>query len=119
MSMPNLFPFLPVVVLACVLASMSGLSRSATGPTRLIDFGDRRDGVQLRFALDVEHQDVGFEGEADFVVGLADAGEDDLGGVGAGLPCTRYSSPPETTSKLLPASWSSLSRPRLQFAFTE
>ena len=38
--------------------------------------GDGRDGVEFGLRLDVEHQDVGFEGRANFGVGLADAGED-------------------------------------------
>ena len=41
MSMPNLFPFLPVVILAWVRASTSGLTRMPTGAVRPIDAATR------------------------------------------------------------------------------
>ena len=42
-------------------------------------------GVQLLLALDVEHQDVALQAVAVFGLGLAGAGEDDLGTGAAGL----------------------------------
>ena len=79
---------------------------------------DGGDGIEFRLALDVEHEDTRFEGEANLVIGLADAGKADLRRIPPAC-CTRYSSPPETTSKLHPASLSTLSSDRLPFAFTE
>src|SRR5690606_26665254 len=47
-------------------------------------FGDVGDVLELRLGLDVEVTDFGFDGLADFVIGLADAGVDDLAHGGAG-----------------------------------
>ena len=47
--------------------------------------GDGADELELGFAFAVEGMDAGGEGVFDLVAGFADAGEDDFGGVAAGL----------------------------------
>ena len=82
--MPNLFSDLPVEILACVLASTSGLTRSATCavvPEALRHLAQR---LELRLALDVEAEDALLERVGHLLARLADAGEDDLVGRHAG-----------------------------------
>ena len=57
--MPNLFSALPVEILAWVLASTSGLTRSATGAVRPSAGGPGRQQLELRLGLDVEAEDPG------------------------------------------------------------
>ena len=57
-GMPNLSCARPVVILACVPASTSGLTRNATRAVRPMRGGERREHVQLLGALHVDLGDV-------------------------------------------------------------
>ena len=75
----------PVVILAWVPASTSGLTRSATRAVRPSEAASAETHLQFLGALDVELADVLGDGQADFARGLADAGEHDV----AGRQCRR------------------------------
>ena len=75
--MPNLLCARPVVILACVPASTSGLTRSAIARGAAHAGGQRRQHVELLGAFDVDLRDVLGQREAEFAFALADAGEHD------------------------------------------
>ena len=75
--MPNLFSALPVVILWWVLASTSGLTRTATSTVRPLAAAISEMSGDLRLRLDVEAEDAGVDGEGDLARRLADAGKDD------------------------------------------
>ena len=67
----------------------------------------RRDGfgsesVELGFGFDIEEKDAGVEGFADFFFGLFPTPEKTIRWPGTPMWRKRWSSPPETMSKLLP-----------------
>ena len=66
-------------MLACVLASMSGLTRSATRAVRPGGRGHRGDAIELARRFGVDRADVLRDGELELVARLADAGEHDVG----------------------------------------
>ncbi len=75
--MPNLFSALPVVILAWVWASTSGLTRSATRRALAPVPRHAVEQLQLRQRFDVELLDAGLERRRSSRRRLADAGEDD------------------------------------------
>ena len=81
---PNLFSFLPVVILACVRASTSGLTLSATATGRGAAFRELAQKLELALRLDVDLQDPAREGELELAPGLAHAREEDARGRNAG-----------------------------------
>ena len=83
--MPNLFSALPVEILACVLASTSGLMRRAMRAVAAEARGDLAQRIELGLRLDVEAVDALAQGVGHFFPGLADAGKDDaIGGHACG-----------------------------------
>ncbi len=73
--MPNLVSAVPVVILAWVLASTSGLMRRVIGarlPSAARNLIERR---KLRFAFDIELIDARLQGRAHLLARLADAGK--------------------------------------------
>ena len=82
--MPNLFSALPVAILAWVLASMSGLTRTEMLAVRPFAGRDRGQQFELRLRLDVDAEDALVDRERELARGLADAGEHDLVGRDAG-----------------------------------
>ncbi len=73
--MPNLFSDLPVEILWWVLASTSGLTRSAMRAVWPARGGERRQHLELGLRLHVEAEDVLVQPVGDLARGLADAGE--------------------------------------------
>ena len=78
--------------------------------------GEPREQFEFRLGFDVDAEDVGGQRSAQLVLGLADAGEQDLVG---GMPAAsaRFNSPPETTSAPAPSFASVRSTDWLEFAF--
>ena len=76
--MPNLFSDLPVAILAWVLASTSGLTRTDTQAVRPFDGRDLRQQFELRLGFHIDAENAGIDRRGEFVRGLADAGEHDL-----------------------------------------
>ena len=100
--MPNLLSARPVVILAWVPASTSGLMRSATRAVAAHAGGERREHGQLLGALDVDLADAGLEREAQLPLRLADAGEHDVRRRRCRRAGRARSSPPLTTSAPAP-----------------
>ena len=82
--MPNLFSDLPVAILAWVLASISGLTRSEIATLRPLRGRDGGEQFELRLGLHVHAQDIGVDRGGKLGLRLADAGEHDLVGRNAG-----------------------------------
>ena len=82
--MPNLFSAFPVEILACVFASMSGLSRMAMGAFLPFDCGDLGKGHEFLFGLDVETMQAFVEAQGQFGPRLPDTREGDAIGRYAG-----------------------------------
>ena len=76
--MPNLFSALPVAILAWVLASTSGLTRSETCGGAALLLRDRGQQLELRLGLHVDAEDALVDRERELARGLADAREHDL-----------------------------------------
>ena len=76
--MPNLFSDLPVAILAWVLASTSGLTRTETQAVRPFDAAISESSVKLRLGFHVDAEDAGIDRGGEFGRRLADAGEHDL-----------------------------------------
>ena len=76
--MPNLFSAAPVVILAWPPAPTSGLTRKPTGAVMAHRSGDRRKHLGLGDGFEVELVEPAFERESHLLLGLADAGKDDL-----------------------------------------
>ena len=76
--MPNLFSDLPVEILACEPASTSGLTRTEIRAVRPVSTGEPRQQFELGLGFDIDAEDVGVKRGAQFGLGLADAGEQDL-----------------------------------------
>ena len=75
---PNLFSALPVEILACVLASTSGLTRSAMRAVRPMPAATSLSASSSGSTLDVEAEDALAQRIGHLLARLADAGEDDL-----------------------------------------
>ena len=76
--MPNLFSDLPVEILACEPESTSGLTRTEIRAVRPGLAGQPRQQFELRLGFDVDAENVLGQRRAQFGLGLADAGEQDL-----------------------------------------
>ena len=90
----------------------------ADGDARGLAGLDRKPRQQFELGLgfDVDAEDVGGERGAQFGLGLADAGKQDLAG-GKPAASARFNSPPETTSAPAPSFASVRSTDWLEFAF--
>ena len=86
--MPNLSCARPVLILACVPASTSGLTRSATRAVRPMPSASADSIASLLGAFDVDLRDVLGQRQTQFARGFADAGEHDAIGRDAGLART-------------------------------
>ena len=84
MATPNLFSDRPVVILAWVLASTSGFTRSATRAVRPSEVASAESIAGFLGGFDVDLGDVLGQRQAQLALGLADAGEDDGRGRDAG-----------------------------------
>ena len=117
--MPNLVSAVPVVILAWVLASTSGLMRRVTRRAfaqRARDLIQRR---QFRFAFDIELVDAGFQRRRAFPPRVLPTPENTI--LSAGMPAASAlaSSPPDTTSAPAPSFARVFSTARLPLALTE
>ena len=70
--MPNLFSDLPVAILAWVLASTSGLTRSETQTVRPFEAAICDSSVELGLGFHVDAENAGIDRGGEFVGGLAD-----------------------------------------------
>ena len=115
--MPNLFSDLPVAILAWVLASTSGLTRTETCAVAALRRGDLRQQFELGLGLDVDAENALVDREREFARGLADAGEHDLVGRNAGGAARASVRRSETTSAPAPSRASVAITAWLEFAF--
>lgn len=82
--MPNLFSYVPVVILECVPASTLGFTRTATGAILRRRVATREMRTSSASDSTFETVDALAQGEGDFVLRLADPGKDALTGIAAG-----------------------------------
>ena len=114
--MPNLFSALPVAILAWVLASTSGLTRTEIVRGAALAGGDRRQQLELRLGLDVDAEDALVERERKLGAVLPTPENMILSG-GTPAASARLSSPSDTTSAPAPSLASVAITAWLEFAF--